>query len=114
MDKQRLVVSNNSKTVETEVDGKWSIQKVESPNGLKAGVYNLHQAHDVARSSQQQIEGTILHADKAKVYQAVGKDLIVAYQRNDFAKEPPIGEHVTVNYSNGRAAVAERSRDLER
>ena len=114
MSKQRLVVSNNSKTVETEVDGSWSIEKVESPNGLKAGVYNLHQALDVARNTEQKIEGTILHADKSRVYQSIGQNVIVAYERNAFAQVPPIGQNVTVDYSYGRAAVAERGRDLER
>lgn len=114
MSKQRLVVSNDSKTVETEVDGKWEIGRVESPNGLAKGVYNLYQAHDVARDTKQQIEGTILHADKSRVYQSVGQNVIVAYDRNAFAKEPPIGQHVKVDYSYGRAAVAERGRDLER
>lgn len=114
MDKQRIVVSNNSKTVETEHEGAWTIARVEASNGLKPGVYKLHEALDVARNSKQQIDGTILHADTRRVYQSVGSEQIVAYDRSAFSKAPPIGQHVTVDYDYGRAWVVERSLGAER
>lgn len=106
MTKQRLVVSNGSKTLEKEYAGAWSVVRCEAAGALKSGVYNLYAAQPVFRPSQQTFTGTVLHADSDRVYQAVAPGRLVAFERRAFERVPPIGQHVTINYAHGRAAVA--------
>jgi len=118
--KQRLVVMNGQRIVETaqESNGSFVNAKYDvigKANGLKPGLYNLYAAAKPDKS--QATEGLILHADRESVYQGKGKN-IIKHDRADFDKVPEIGSSLSVSYNDqGRAAVTksiQQSRSLSR
>lgn len=112
--KQRLLVMNGQRIVQTEQDGTWLNQKVDKAGALKPGIYNLHTAQPVDK--KKKYEGLIVQIDSNGVYQQSGKNL-VRHERPDFETVPEIGRAVSVSYDKqGRAivtnAVVKLSRSL--
>lgn len=93
--KQRLLVMNGSKIVQTHKDGDWQNQKVDKAGSLKPGIYNIYNAKEADKSSKH--SGVIVHTDKDSVYQQVGKGF-VAHATSSFDVLPEIGSNKTISY----------------
>lgn len=100
--KQRLLVMNGQRIVQSEQDGRWQNEKVEKAFEVKPGIYSLYSA--VAADKAKEHIGTILHVDKAAVYQQVGRE-IVKHERADFDKPPDVGHLKSISYKQGRANI---------
>ncbi|MFC3658459.1 KfrB domain-containing protein, partial [Xanthomonas hyacinthi] len=86
--KQRLLVMNGQRLVQSEQGGRWATDKVEKAGTIKPGIYNIHLSTKADKS--QSHDGVIVHADKDHVYQQVGKHF-VQHDRANFDKVPEIG-----------------------
>ena len=104
--RQRLLVMNGQRLVQAEKDGDWVVTKVDKAGAIKPGIYPLTGARTAADGEQN--EGVILHVDRERVYQQVGRD-IVAYDAAHFAKPPQIGAVVAIGYQKHEAAVSQPS-----
>lgn len=110
--KQRLLVMNGQRIVQTELEGVWANQKVDKAGALRPGMYNLYTAQQADK--EQAHAGVIVHADKGQVYQQVGKNFVM-HARSDFGKVPEIGESKSISYSaQGKAIVAAEAPKLAR
>jgi len=98
--KQRLLVMNGQKLVQSEQAGQWATDKVEKAGLLKPGIYNIHLSTPADKSRAH--EGVVLHADKTHVYQQVGKHY-VRHERESFAKLPEIGSNSSIKYDGDKA-----------
>lgn len=110
--KQRLLVMNGQRLIQSEQGGKWGTDKVEkAPPTLKAGIYSLHLSSQVDKANVH--DGVILHADKESVFQQVGKEY-VRHDRADFDKVPEIGSRINIKYEGQRAVTSASSLKLGR
>ena len=100
--KQRLLVMNGQRLLQTEQDNKWQNTKVDKAGLLKPGIYNLYLSSQTSKTERH--EGVILYADKDYIYQQVGK-AYVKHDRADFDKVPEIGSTKAIEYRQGRAVV---------
>lgn len=100
--KNRLLVMNGQRIVQTEQGGQWQNEKVEKAGLVKPGIYNIYLADQADRNTTYR--GTIIYADKECVYQQVGKQF-VRHHRQDFGKVPELGSHSGVRYEQGKAVV---------
>jgi hypothetical protein len=107
--KQRLLVMNGQRLVQSEQAGQWTTDKVEKAGLVKPGIYNIHLSTQADKS--QTHEGVILHADKVHVYQQVGKQYI-RHDRASFGKLPEIGSNSSIKYDGDKALVAPSSLKL--
>jgi cell filamentation protein len=101
--KQRLLVMNGQRLVQTEQAGQWATDKVEKAGGVRPGIYNIHLALQADKSKTY--EGPILHSDREHIYQQIGKSSFVKHVLTDFDKVPQIGSNSSIKYTEG-AAVA--------
>lgn len=108
--KQRLLVMNGSKIVQTAKDGGWHNDKVEKAGTLSPGIYNIFNAE--AADTSKQYGGVIIHSDNNSVYQQVGKKL-VAHDASSFKRLPAPGSNNTIFYSDG-IAISEAARKMGR
>lgn len=102
---QRLVVLNRSRFLETKVNGEWVVDSVKADAGIKAGVYPLHEAFPAPSDRRERFEGTFIHEDRAKVFQALTDGRIVAYPRSAFLHRPEIGRFAAVAFNYGLADI---------
>jgi hypothetical protein len=102
--KQRLLVMNGQRLVQSEQAGQWSTIKVERAGTIKPGIYHIHLA--VAPDKSTVYDGLILHADQVFIYQQVGK-VLVKHSQVDFDKAPEIASNIRVKYEKGMAVVAQ-------
>ncbi len=110
--KQRLLVMNGQRIVQSEQTGVWTNQKVDKAGALKPGIYNLYMAQ--AADKKQTHVGVIVHADDKLVFQQVGKNFVM-HAREDFDKVPEIGSAKSISYSaQGKATVAAEAPKLTR
>lgn len=98
--KQRLLVMNGQRLVQSEQSGQWSTDRVEKAGALRPGIYNFHLALQADKAKAY--EGTVIHADRENVYQQVGK-AFVKHSVNDFGKAPEIGSNLSIKYIDGSA-----------
>jgi hypothetical protein len=101
--KQRLVVMNGQRLVQSEQGREWKTDKVEKAGSLKPGIYNIHLAVQADKSTAQ--DGVIMHADREYVYQKAGKTF-VKHDRANFDKVPDIGSNARIQYDGDKALVA--------
>lgn len=101
--KQRVLVMNGSRLLESDTNGKWVVQKVEPAGVLKPGIYNIFNAR--SPESEGKYRGTIIHTDKSHVFQEVKKGMFIKHSAGAFEKTPAIGSNLSVEYSAGRARV---------
>ncbi len=104
--KQRVLVMNGQRLVQNENSGQWETDKVDKAGAIKPGIYNIHLATDADQAKAY--EGVIIHADKASVYQQVGK-AFVRHDRTLFDKVPVIGSISRLEYEGNKAIVAATS-----
>lgn len=110
--KQRVLVMNGSRIVQNERDGQWCSDKVDKAGALKPGIYNLYLASRPDKTAT--CSGVILHADKERVYQQVGKHYVM-HERSDFDKVPEIGSVKSISYDvQGKASVSTETVQLSR
>ncbi len=69
--KQRLLVMNGQKLLQSEQGGQWATTKVEKAGAIKPGIYNIHLAMPADKVKSH--DGLVLHLDKEHLYQQVGK-----------------------------------------
>lgn len=101
--KQRLLVMNGQKLLQTEHAGEWKVDKVEKAGTIRPGIYNLYLAAPADQASAH--IGIVLHADSQFVYQQVGKTF-VRHERTRFEQVPTLGAPVSIRYQQDRAVVA--------
>jgi hypothetical protein len=109
--KQRLLVMNGQRLVQSEQDGQWHTDKVEKAGMIKPGIYNIHLS--VQADKTKTYDGVILYVDKNNVYQQVGKSFF-KHDRTAFDKAPEIGSNSCIKYDNDKAIVSPSSIKLER
>ncbi|MEO6320083.1 MAG: KfrB domain-containing protein [Polaromonas sp.] len=109
--KQRLLVMNGQRLVQSEQGGQWKTDKVEKAGALKPGVYNIHLSSQADKAKTQ--DGVIVYADRDHVYQQVGKNF-VKHDRVDFEKVPEIGSPSSIRYDGDKALVSASSIKLGR
>lgn len=101
--KERMLVMNGSRLIQTDSAGEWVTQKVEKANGVKPGVYNLYSAQIADKSKNY--TGYIIHSDTTLVYQQVGKT-IITHKTSDFGKKTPeVGKIISIDYNEQGAAL---------
>jgi len=109
--KQRLLVMNGQRIVQTEQGGAWINQKVDKAGAMKPGIYNLYMAQQANKS--QRYDGVIVHADDRNVYQQIGKNFIM-HARSDF-DIVDIGRAKSISYdAQGKAIVSADTVKLSR
>lgn len=104
--KQRLLVMNGQKLVQSEQGGQWSTIKVEKAGAIKPGIYNIHLSTQADKSKSH--DGLVLHADKEFVYQQVGKTFIT-HALEDFGKTPETGSIASISYEADKALTTTAS-----
>ncbi len=102
--KQRIIVMNGQRLVQSEYDKQWVTTKVGKAGQIPPGIYNISGATSATKDKTYQ--GVILHADQEHVYQQVGKACI-RHSTHDFSRQPEIGSHTAIQYDAGRAASRE-------
>lgn len=101
--KERLIVMNGQRIVQSEVGGKWSNQEVEKAGPMRPGIYNLYSAKPVDKSITSR--GLIIYSDPKTIYQEVDRQ-VVAHSKSDFDKPPAVGMNRVISYDEtGRATV---------
>lgn len=109
--KERLLVINGRKVLETEVRGEWTATKVEKAGSLKPGIYNLYNAAPADRTKAY--VGAVIHADKGGIYQQVGKSF-VKHDPASFDKIPDIGAVHNIRYDGSKPVVGMESTTVKR
>ena len=111
--KQRVLVMNGARIVQSEVSGGWVNQKVDKAGDLKPGIYNIHTAKPA--DTTQRHEGAVVHMDTTTVYQQTGRAVFVAHNRDNFDKVPVLGGMASISYdAAGKAHVAAQTPKLGR
>ena len=108
MARERLLVMNGTRILQSEGEGgAWQNAKVTPETGqhLKPGFYNLFAAQR-ADDANGIYQGQVVHADKDKVIQQVGKQL-VSHDASNFEGKAVVGKLYTVAYTKGSATVSE-------
>ena len=101
--KQRLLVMNGQRILQTEQDGAWANQRVDKAGALKPGIYNLYLAKEVDKS--QRHDGVIVYADDNKIYQQIGKTFVM-HATLDFDTVNDVGRARSISYdAQGKAVV---------
>ncbi|MCN3244600.1 hypothetical protein MLV27_21415 [Escherichia coli] len=105
MSKQRVLVMNGQRVLQSEEAGKWKNDNVDRAGSIKPGIYPLYLSKGPDKASSY--NGPILHADKQSVYQQVGKQ-IFKHDRQNFDKLPEVGTEKSISYdqTSGKAQVA--------
>jgi hypothetical protein len=109
--KQRLLVMNGQRLLQSEQGGQWNTDKVEKAGTIKPGIYNIHLSAQADKA--QTYDGVILYADKNNVYQQVGKNF-VKHDLSAFDKAPEIGSNSSIKYDNNKAVVSSSTIKLSR
>lgn len=109
--KQRLLVMNGQRLIQSEHAGQWTVDKVDKAGAIKPGIYDIHLA-TLADKAVDYV-GLILHADKDHLYQQVGKKFI-KHELDSFTKIPDMGSSASIKYEQDRAVVSVASLKLGR
>jgi cell filamentation protein len=113
--KQRVLVMNGQRLLQSEQNGEWNTVNVQKAGDLKPGIYHLYLAKDADK--ERKYIGYILHTDKDYVYQQYDKNL-VRHERAAFDVVPNHGTLKSISYDQERAIVAvavqKRGRGLTR
>lgn len=109
--KQRLLVMNGQRLVQSEQGGQWNTDKVEKAGTQKPGIYDLYLSTQADKNKAY--SGVIVHADKENVFQQIGK-AFVHHKTADFDKIPEYGTSVGISYASGRVVTAAPQAKLTR
>jgi hypothetical protein len=97
--KQRILVMNGQRLVQSEYDNEWVTTKVGKAGEIPPGIYNISGA--VAASKDKPYDGVVLHTDQEHVFQQVGKTC-VRHSTHGFAQIPTVGTKVAICYIAGQ------------
>lgn len=105
MSKQRVLVMNGQRVLQSEEAGQWKNDNVDKAGSIKPGIYPLYLSKGPDKASIY--NGPIIHADKQAVYQQVGKQ-IFKHERQNFDKLPEVGTEKNISYdqTSGKAQIA--------
>lgn len=109
--KQRLLVMNGQRLVQSEQEGQWVTNKVDKAGTIKPGIYNIHLA--AVADKAKSYDGVVLYTDKEHLYQQVGKTF-VKHDLKDFAKVPETGSNSSIKYDGDLALATQSSIKLGR
>ena len=113
--KQRVLVMNGQRLLQSEQNGEWNTVNVQKAGDLKPGIYHLYLAKDADKCHKY--IGYVLHTDKDYVYQQYDKN-VVRHERAAFEVAPNLGTLKSISYEQERAivvtAVQKRGRGLTR
>ena len=109
--KQRLLVMNGQKLLQSERAGQWQVDKVEKAGTIRPGIYSLTSSTPADRAGTHL--GVVLHADAQSVYQHVGKT-IIRHDLASFDQAPAPGAHVSITYQHDQAVVTAAAQKLTR
>jgi hypothetical protein len=110
--KQRLVVMNGQRILQSEHEGVWKNQKVDKAGELKPGIYNIYVAEKADKAKRY--DGVVVHTDNDNVYQKIDKKFIM-HSRKDFDILPVMGSAKSISYNNqGRAVILTEAATLSR
>lgn len=98
--KQRILVMNGQRLVQSEYDNQWVTTKVGKAGQIPPGIYNISTA--VVPNKEKSYDGVVLHTDQENVYQQVGKTC-VRHSSHDFPKSPAIGVNTQIRYDADHA-----------
>ena len=101
--KIRILVMNGQRLVQIEHGTEWTTERMETANGVKPGIYNIHSAATVDKTKSH--SGPVIFTDKEHIYQKVSNTL-VKHRIEDFEKLPEIGDNTIVKYKDIKAVVA--------
>lgn len=101
--KQRLLVMNGQKLLQSERAGQWQVDKVDKAGAIRPGIYNIYLATPADRAGTH--VGVVLHADAQFVYQHVGNTFL-RHDRASFDQVPALGTQVSIRYQQTQAVVA--------
>ena len=113
--KQRLLVMNGQKLLQSEQGGQWATIKVDKAGAIKPGIYNIHLAMPADKAKSH--DGLVLHLDMEHLYQQVGK-VFIRHALEDFGNAPDTGSIASIHYDGDRAVTVagsvKQSRGLKR
>ena len=98
--KQRILVMNGQKLLQTEQGGDWATSKVEKAGLIKPGIYSLYLASKADKSKSY--DGVVIHADRDVLYQQFGRN-VVKHDLKDFERTPELGAILKITYDGSRA-----------
>lgn len=101
--KQRVLVMNGQRLVQSEDKGAWQTDKVDRAGELKPGIYNIYNAQPADKAKSH--TGAILNVEDGHVFQQVDHAAYVKHKASDFDKVPAVGSSKTITYEKGRAIV---------
>ena len=102
--KQRILVMNGQRLVQSEFDSQWVTTKVGKAGQIPPGIYNISAA--ISASKDKTYDGVVLHTDQEHVYQQVGRTC-VRHSAHDFPKLPDIGIHAAIRYDAKQANASQ-------
>jgi len=104
--KQRLLVMNGQKLIQTEENNKWQTKKIEKANGVRPGIYNIYNASEA--DSENDNIGEVIHFDKKNklLYQKNGNQFI-RHDSDNIGQIPTMGSFVNIRYDNNKATTNE-------
>lgn len=102
--KQRILVMNGQRIVQSEYDNQWVTTKVGKAGQIPPGIYNISTSTPALKDKAY--DGVVVHADQENIYQLVGKNCI-RHSAHDFQKAPPIGTNATIRYDASQASSTE-------
>jgi KfrB protein len=108
--KQRLLVMNGQRLVQSEQEGRWNTDKVEKAGAVKPGIYNIYLS--VQADKTKVYDGMVVFVDKEHVYQKIGKDF-VKHERRYFDGSLDIQGQSRIKYEAGKAIISELVAKLE-
>lgn len=102
--KQRLLVMNGQRLLQTERNGEWQVSKVDKAGQIRPGIYNFSSAVIADRTKTS--DGVVLHADDEFVFQQVGR-VMVRHDVRNLVKLPTIGDNARIQYSGDRGKAVQ-------
>ncbi|MCE0491185.1 conjugal transfer protein TraO [Pantoea sp. Mb-10] len=113
MSKQRVLVMNGQRVLQSEEAGKWKNDNVDKAGSIKPGIYPLYLSKGPDKATAY--NGAIIHADKESIYQQVGKQ-IFKHDRQSFDKLPEVGSEKNISYdqASGKALIADAEKQARK
>ncbi|WP_343463283.1 KfrB domain-containing protein [Pantoea sp.] len=113
MSKQRVLVMNGQRVLQSEEAGKWKNDNVDKAGSIKPGIYPLYLSKGPDKTTAY--NGAIIHADKESIYQQVGKQ-IFKHNRQSFDKLPEVGSEKNISYdqASGKALIADAEKQARK
>lgn len=104
--KQRVLVMNGQRIVQSEFDRQWVTTKVGKAGQIPPGIYSISTATQATKDKGY--DGVVVHVDQESVYQLVGRHCI-RHAAQDFPKPPPIGSLAAIRYDGAQLTSGELS-----